>query len=61
MSATVDDRVRVYEQPPLRQVAGEHLARYKLPRALVLVDAVKRSPSGKPDYAWARSVASEEG
>jgi len=45
----------------LRQVAGEHLARYKLPRALVLVDAVKRSPSGKPDYAWARSVASEEG
>ena len=23
MSATVDDRVRVYEQPPLRQVAGE--------------------------------------
>jgi len=45
----------------LRQVAGEHLARYKLPRAVVLVDAVKRSPSGKPDYAWARSVASEAG
>jgi len=28
-----------------------------MPRDLVVVDAVKRSPSGKPDYAWARDVA----
>jgi len=33
-----------------------HLAGYKLPRDLVLVDAVERSPSGKPDYRWARAV-----
>ncbi len=33
------------------------LARYKLPRRLVSVDAVLRSPSGKPDYGWARLVA----
>lgn len=41
----------------LRAAAEAHLAGYKLPRALVLVDAVSRSPSGKPDYAWARQVA----
>ncbi len=37
----------------------EHLARYKLPRALVTVDAVVRSPSGKADYRWARATAIE--
>ena len=31
------------------QVAG-----YKVPRSLWLVDEVKRSPAGKPDYAWAK-------
>ncbi|MET0920948.1 MAG: acyl-CoA synthetase [Acidimicrobiia bacterium] len=34
-----------------------HLAAYKAPRALVVVDAIVRSPSGKPDYRWARGVA----
>ncbi len=41
----------------LREVAGAHLARYKLPKALVLRPSVSRSPSGKPDYAWARDQA----
>jgi len=41
----------------LRDAAGGELARYKLPRAFVFVDAVKRAPTGKPDYAWAKSVA----
>ncbi|HEX4902895.1 MAG TPA: acyl-CoA synthetase [Acidimicrobiales bacterium] len=41
----------------LRATAGEHLARYKLPKALVVVEHVQRSASGKPDYAWARRVA----
>lgn len=31
------------------QIAG-----YKVPRSLWLVDEVKRSPAGKPDYRWAR-------
>ena len=43
----------------LRQVASAHLARYKLPKALVACEAVSRSPSGKPDYAWARQQAVE--
>jgi acyl-CoA synthetase (AMP-forming)/AMP-acid ligase II len=34
-----------------------HLASYKTPRALVLVDQIVRSPSGKPDYRWARATA----
>ncbi|MCB1039335.1 MAG: acyl-CoA synthetase, partial [Acidimicrobiales bacterium] len=43
----------------LRAVAEPHLARYKLPKAVVLAEAISRSPSGKPDYAWARQVAAE--
>jgi 3-oxocholest-4-en-26-oate---CoA ligase len=31
-----------------------HLARYKLPKAIVFRDEIVRSPSGKADYRWAR-------
>jgi len=34
-----------------------YVAGYKAPRDLVLVDAVVRSPSGKPDYRWAKQTA----
>ena len=37
-----------------------HLASYKVPRDLVTVDTVVRSPSGKPDYRWARAIAEEQ-
>jgi acyl-CoA synthetase (AMP-forming)/AMP-acid ligase II len=37
--------------------AGKHLARYKLPKTTVFVDEMTRSPSGKPDYRWARATA----
>jgi 3-oxocholest-4-en-26-oate---CoA ligase len=30
------------------------IAGYKVPRSLWLVDEVKRSPAGKPDYRWAK-------
>lgn len=43
----------------LRAFAAKDLARYKLPRAVVFVDTVVRSPTGKPDYRWAREVALE--
>ncbi|MER6090730.1 acyl-CoA synthetase [Streptomyces bluensis] len=33
------------------------LAGYKIPRQLVVTDTIQRSPSGKADYRWARSVA----
>ena len=34
-----------------------HLAGHKVPRRAVAVDVVPRSPSGKPDYPWAKQVA----
>ena len=38
--------------------AAKHIARYKLPKAIVFRDAIQRSPSGKADYRWAGAVAS---
>ncbi len=35
----------------------ELLAGYKVPRELHLVEEVVRSPSGKPDYRWAKDIA----
>ncbi len=36
------------------------IAGYKIPRELHIVDAIERSPSGKPDYRWAKSIATGE-
>ena len=33
------------------------IAGYKVPRAITYVDQVKRSPSGKADYRWAKEAA----
>ena len=35
------------------------IAGYKVPRSLWLVDEVKRSPAGKPDYTWAREYTAQ--
>jgi fatty-acyl-CoA synthase len=32
------------------------IAGYKIPRELRLADAIARTPAGKPDYAWAKSL-----
>ena len=53
-------RLRAGEDPSdaeLIATAAEHIARYKLPKAIIRVEAIERSASGKPDYAWAREVA----
>jgi 3-oxocholest-4-en-26-oate---CoA ligase len=51
------------EDPPaiesLQEHCRGHLAGYKLPRALYLVEEVVRSPSGKADYRWAYRVAGQ--
>ena len=41
----------------LREFAAASIARFKAPRAIAFCDAVRRHASGKPDYAWARTVA----
>ena len=37
--------------------SAEHIARYKLPKQVIIVDRVQRAPNGKADYPWAREVA----
>jgi fatty-acyl-CoA synthase len=41
----------------LRAWCTEHLARYKAPRAFVVVTEMRRHPSGKADYRWAKERA----
>ena len=36
---------------------AHHLARYKLPKAIVFVPEVRRNPNGKADYRWAVETA----
>jgi 3-oxocholest-4-en-26-oate---CoA ligase len=48
---------RAGSQPTLAELDGfvrSEIAGYKVPRSLWLVDEVKRSPAGKPDYRWAK-------
>jgi fatty-acyl-CoA synthase len=52
----LDDGVDAADADLLEE-AGRHVARYKLPKAILRVAAVHRAPSGKADYRWARDVA----
>jgi len=36
-----------------------HIASYKIPKAFIRVPTVVRSPAGKADYRWAKSIAAE--
>jgi len=50
------------EHPPLAELRGflaQHLAGYKIPKAVVWVSEVQRSPAGKQDYRWAKSMAAQ--
>jgi 3-oxocholest-4-en-26-oate---CoA ligase len=61
VTALVELREGHTDDPPslaaLQAHCREHLAGYKVPRAVVFVDDTVRSPSGKPDYRWARETA----
>ena len=48
-SATVEDIVTH---------AGQRVARYKLPKDVVFLPSIQRSPSGKADYRWAKAQVS---
>ena len=41
----------------LRAHCAPHLADYKVPKAVVVAPEIVRSPSGKPDYDWAKRHA----
>ncbi|NCY15884.1 MAG: acyl-CoA synthetase [Actinobacteria bacterium] len=42
----------------LIESCSRSMARYKLPKAIIVVDEVLRSPAGKADYRWAKRLAS---
>jgi acyl-CoA synthetase (AMP-forming)/AMP-acid ligase II len=49
---------------PTLESVQEHcrtkIAGYKISRQIHLVDGIERSPSGKPDYRWAKRIATGE-
>ncbi len=45
------------ELEDLKVHCRDHIAGYKVPRELHLVPEIIRSPSGKPDYPWAKTLA----
>ncbi|GAA1006988.1 acyl-CoA synthetase [Nocardiopsis tropica] len=50
------------ERPSIEDIqtfARGELAGYKVPRTVVFVDQVKRTPAGKADYRWAKSTAED--
>lgn len=52
--------IRAGYQPSLENIkedARSHIAGYKLPRELHVVDEVPRGPNGKPDYKAAKEIA----
>jgi len=47
------------DQDDLEAVVRKHIAGYKVPRSIWLVDHVGRTPAGKADYRWAHRYADE--
>jgi acyl-CoA synthetase (AMP-forming)/AMP-acid ligase II len=48
-------------QEDIESHARSLLAGYKVPRRIVVVDEMQRSPSGKADYPWAKQIAMAAG
>jgi fatty-acyl-CoA synthase len=44
----------------LRATVTARIARYKAPKAIVRVDRVQRTVTGKPDYPWAKQVVVDD-
>jgi fatty-acyl-CoA synthase len=45
----------VASESDLLEECSRHVARYKLPKAILFRDEIVRSPSGKADYRWAKA------
>ena len=50
----------VGDEASIVEHASSHIARYKLPKQVVFVERIQRSPSGKADYRWAAETAVKE-
>ena len=53
--STQDGRAVTREE--IVRACEPHLARYKLPKDVVVVGEIKRNPNGKADYRWAAAIA----
>jgi len=51
---------RTIDLAAVQEFCRNKVAGYKLPRRLFLVDAILRSPSGKPDYRWAADIVEHQ-
>jgi len=59
VAAIVQPRHGTDKAPSLEDVQAHcrgHIAGYKVPRELHVVELIQRSPSGKPDYRWAADI-----
>lgn len=59
-SVTALAALKDYQQASVEELlnsAKEHLAGYKAPRNLLVVDTIRRAPNGKADYKWAKAEA----
>jgi fatty-acyl-CoA synthase len=45
------------DQHAVLTFCADRIARYKLPKAVIFVDRIERTPAGKADYRWAGRVA----
>src|SRR3954452_8661519 len=56
--ALVEPRAgRTLDTANVDETVRRHVAGYKAPRDILVVDAIVRSPSGKPDYRWGKATA----
>lgn len=54
--ASIEQSGMVDEQS-LIDFTRDHVAGYKLPKQVLLLDEIRRAPNGKADYKWARQTA----
>jgi acyl-CoA synthetase (AMP-forming)/AMP-acid ligase II len=45
---------------PLHAHCTSQLARFKAPKEFIVVEQVRRLGNGKPDYRWAKKVATQK-
>lgn len=58
--ASLNDGVAEPSLEEIQEHCRQTIARYKVPRSIVFVDEVKRTPAGKADYRWAKSAAATD-
>ncbi|MBD0022331.1 AMP-binding protein [Gordonia pseudamarae] len=61
VAAGDDDLVAAVESGELQRHCRQKLAGYKIPKAVIVVDEVRRLGNGKGDYRWARAAAGSSG